>query len=157
MARKKKSQKRIRERPGDVVSIPLGDGTFGYGRVLPKGLTAFYDLRSEGILPLERILSASVAFITSVMEYAVTRGIWPVIGNAPLPKDLLEEPLFFKKDPITGALRIYRDSTQEEFPATREQCEKLECAAVWDPEHIVDRLKDHFAGRPNIWVESMRP
>ncbi|WP_448115483.1 hypothetical protein [Mesorhizobium amorphae] len=31
----------------------------------------------------------------------------------------------------------------------------LECAAVWDPEHVVDRLRDPADGRPNKWVERL--
>ena len=28
-------------------------------------------------------------------------------------------------------------------------------AAVWDPQHVEDRLRDHFAGLPNKWVQSL--
>lgn len=43
-----------------------------------------------------------------------------------------------------------------EEPASRQELEGLEVAAVWDPEHVEDRLRDHFSGRPNKWVESIR-
>jgi hypothetical protein len=142
---------------GDFVGIPLGDGTNAFGRILRRPLIAFYDLRSHVIPPFHTIAAAPVIFVTYVMKYAVTQGIWRVLGNAPLSEDLRTEPLFFKRDPITRKLTIYRDSTGEETPASREECLRLERAAVWDPERIVDRLRDHFAGRPNKWVESMRP
>ena len=29
--------------------------------------------------------------------------------------------------------------------------------AVWEPAHVEDRLRDHYAGAPNKWVESLRP
>jgi len=32
----------------------------------------------------------------------------------------------------------------------------LERAAVWGPSHVEDRLRDHYAGRKNKWVESLR-
>lgn len=118
---------------------------------------AFYDLRLKEIPDVHDIVRHKIAFKVDVMNYAITDGDWPVIGNVPLEAELLEEPLFFKKDSITGELTIYRDSTQEEIPATRAQCRGLECAAVWEPEHVVERLNDHFAGRPNRWVELMRP
>ena len=91
------------------------------------------------------------------MDYVVKRGIWQVIGHVPLTEDLKEEPWFFKKDDISGVLTFYRNSTGEEIPATRRDCESLECAAVWEVEHVVERLQDHFAGRRNAWVDSMRP
>ncbi len=142
---------------GSVIAIPLPDGSFGYGRLLREPLIAFYDLRSEQILPLEAVLSAPIAFTLFVMNHPITKGHWPVIGKAPLSPELLDDPLFFKKDPISGSLAIYRDSSGEETPATKEQCANLECAAVWEMSHILDRLQDHFAGRPNKWLENLRP
>lgn len=149
-------KRRFRRTLGDVIAIALGDGTYSYGRVLREPLIAFYNLRSETILPMESVLSCPIAFVLFVMNYPITDGTWPVIGNAPLAGNLLDEPLFFKRDSISGALTIYRDSTGKEIPATREQCKNLERAAVWEPNHIVSRLQDHFAGRPNKWVESLR-
>lgn len=150
------SKRRRRRLLGDVIAIALGDGTSSYGRVLQEPLIAFYDLRSEEILPFEGVLSSPIAFVLFVMNYPITHGIWPVLGSAPLAGSLLDEPLFFERDSISGALTIYRNSTGEDIPATREQCKNLECAAVWDPSHMVSRLQDHFAGRPNKWVESLR-
>jgi len=154
---KKPRKKRIRRIPGDVLVIDLGDGTFGYGRVLDEPLIAFYNLRTEVPFPVEEVVVASIAFVVYVMNYAVTEGIWPIIGREPIPGELLTEPLFFKKDPISGKLTIYKDSTGESTPATREQCEGLECAVVWESEHIEDRLRDYFSGKPNKWVTSLQP
>ncbi|MGE3807421.1 MAG: immunity 26/phosphotriesterase HocA family protein [Gemmataceae bacterium] len=148
--------KKLRRRVGDVIAIPLNDGMNGYGRVLREPLIAFYDFQCELHPPLEKIVSSPVAFVIFVMNHPITDGSWPVLGTAPLTAELGVEPLFFKKDPITGALAIYRDSTGDERPATRDECAQLECAAVWDPEHVVSRLRDHFAGIPNKWVDSMR-
>jgi hypothetical protein len=148
---------KVPRKVGDVVAVPLGDGTYGFGRVLQEPLMAFYDLRKNAIPGLQDVLRAPVAFIVYVMNFAVTDGVWQIIGKAPLNGKLLDEPLFFKKDSVSGALSVYRDSTGEERPASREECETLERAAVWEPSHVVDRLVDYFAGRPNKWLESMRP
>lgn len=152
-----KATNKKRRTSGDIVSIPLGDGGIAFARVLKEPLVAFYDLRASAVPPIEDILRSCVAFKVFVVNYAITNGMWPVIGNAPLEDALREEPLFFKRDKLSGKLSIYKDSTAQEWPATRAECEGLECAAVWDPHHIVDRLIDHFAGRPNKWVESLRP
>ena len=149
-------KKRIRRKLGDVIAVPLRDGLFGYGRVLREPLIAFYNLQSSEPLPLEKIVLAPVAFVLFVMNSAIIDGDWSVLGNIPLSADLLQEPLFFKKDSITGALSTYRDSTGEETPATREQCKGLECAAVWEPNHIADRLSDYFSGRRNAWVDDLQ-
>ena len=138
------AKKKIQRHPGNLVAIPLGDNTYGYGIVLNEPLIAFVNMKSDGICSIEKVSAAPIAFTILVMNYAITDGLWPVIGSVSIPKELLEEPLFFKKDRITGKLVVYRDSTAEETPATLEECSKLECAAVWEPSHVVDRLRDHF-------------
>ena len=141
---------------GDILKIPLADAKFAFARVLKYPLVAFYDLRSEGIPNIDSIIASSVAFKIWVMKYAVTNGEWLVIGNRPLTPELEEPSLFFKRDAIFGALSIYLGAGAEK-PATIDECKGLECAAGWDPVHIIDRLNDHFAGRPNKWVELMKP
>lgn len=149
--------KRVRRKLGDLVVIPLGEGMNSFARVIMEPLIAFYNLRTSDIPSPETIIESPVAFAICVMNRAVTHGIWPVVGHVPLSEELLVEPLFFKEDPISGSLSTYRDSSAEEIPTTWEQCKHLECAAVWDPEHVVDRLNDYFAGRPNKWIESLKP
>lgn len=41
-------------------------------------------------------------------------------------------------------------------PALRSECEPLERTAVWDPEHVEDRIRDAYAGRESVWVRSMQ-
>lgn len=150
-------KKKRRLKVGDVFAIPLSNREFAYGRVCPPPRYAFYKLKSNQILPLESVIRAPVAFIVFGWDDPIRDGTWPVVGHAPLPPDLQKEPLFFKKDIITGKLTIYRDSTGKEVPATKKQCKNLECAAVWDPDHVIQRLEDLFAGRKNQEFEADRP
>jgi hypothetical protein len=90
------------------------------------------------------------------MNYAVTDGEWPVIGNVLLTPELQQRPRFFKQDPISKQLSISFSGGGDEQPASLEQCQSLESAAVWEPRHVVERLKDHFARRPNMWVERLK-
>ncbi len=150
-------QSRQKRRVGDIFKIDLGDGSWAYGRVLKEPLVAIYDLKTSKEVPLQTIISSPVAFKVWVMNSAITKGIWPVIGNAPLTPDLEVQPPFFKRDPLSGALSITYVGGGDEIPASLEDCANLENAAVWSAEHIVDRLNDHFAGRPNKWVELLKP
>lgn len=150
---KKKKQK---WRAGDVVSITLDDGRFAFGRVLNLPLMAFYDYVAIEVPPIQEIIAKEVIFRVWVMKYAVTSGAWPIIGFAPLTPELETTPVFFKQNRITGALQLYFGAGQER-PASPQEVQGLERAAVWEPEHIVDRLRDHFAGRENIWVRSLKP
>lgn len=152
--------KRTRRTVGQVVEIDLGDGLKAYGRVLKEPLFAFYDghSRDDHRPPIDGIASWPVAFRIWVMNSAITKGRWKVIGSLPVPPEARLKPKFFKQDAINGRLSIYDDDAAPSYerPATFAECEHLECAAVWEPEHVEDRLRDHFVGKPNRWVDAMR-
>ncbi len=152
-------KKKVRLLEGQVLRIDLNDGTHAYARVLEEPLVAFYDelYRGNQEPPIEEIVTLPIAFKIWVMNYAITKGIWSVIGRVPLALDLKEAPRFFKQDAMNGQLAIYQSipelAPHYERPATYEECLGLEVAAVWDPHHVEERLRDYFAGRPNKWVE----
>lgn len=147
-----------RLKEGALVKIDLGDGYFGFGRVLNRSELAFYDLRSDLEHPvnLEDIYAAPVAFIVAVMNTAVKSGRWQIIDKRPLEDKFLLPRKYFISDTLTGKLSIYLNTDGSIRPANRTECAGLECAAVWEAEHIEDRLKDHFSGRKNIWVEQLK-
>ena len=139
---------------GAIVKIPLGNGWHSYGQILDEPEIAFFDLRTETEPSSREIAGRPILFRLWVMNYAVTSGRWLKVGTAQLSDDLRQPVPRFKQDPIDpAALSIYLD--EKETPASPEECANLERAAVWDPEHVEDRLRDHFAGRPNKWVESL--
>lgn len=151
--------KRTRRTPGQFVEIDLG-GFTAFGRVLREPLFAFYDHRcaAGSSLELPWLASQPVAFRIMVMNHAVTRGRWRVVGSMPLSPDLISLPDFFEQDALTSRLTIYNDDLAPSYerPATRQECETLERAVVWEPEHVEDRLRDHFEGQQNRWVESLK-
>ena len=156
---------RVNGAPGRVVRIDLGDGRCAYGRRLSGPNVEFYDLvgkPGEAVDLLEVVVSP-VAFTIWVMEYAFRRrGGWELLDVVPLTeRERAAVDRRAKQDPISKALSIYESDraagTFTEVPATAQECAGLEVAAVWDPEHVEDRLRDHFDGRPNVWVESIRP
>ena len=150
---------------GRVVRIPLGDGFVGWGRQLRSGSVRveFYDrfdaeADAEQVDPHE-VVGSEVAFTVSVMDRAFRRtSSWMLLDVVPLSQqEQAEVYRSFKQDPL-GALSIYwekPDGSWGEDKATRAQCAGLERSAVWDPEHVEDRLRDHRAGRPNKWAESL--
>jgi hypothetical protein len=146
-------QKRV---VGDIVRIDLGDGFHTYARVLAEALFAFYDGRVTDELAIDRIIALPILFQIPVMDHAVKRGRWVVIGNEPLGDTLLDPPLFFMQDILhKDRFSIYERGGKIR-PATKEECVGLERAAVWEPTHVEDRLRDHYAQRKNKWVESLK-
>ena len=147
--------KRQSRKVGDILRIRLDDGGFSFARVLEEPLMAFYDLKSDSTPSLSEIVDKPIIFFIWVMSRAVKTGRWEVIGNVALDHELELPPKFFNQDALDKKFTIiYND---DESPATREECENLERAAVWDPEHVEDRLRDHYVGVPNMWVESLKP
>jgi hypothetical protein len=149
-----KRNRKIDRRVGDVVAIRLSDGRLAFAWLLREPLMAFFDYSSRGpAAAVAEIVRNPIAFRIWVMKRALT--VWQVVGHVSVPDDVLEPPWFFKQDPLSRAVSILRTGT-EEFPANAETAKGLERAAVWDPEHVADRLEDHFAGRPNKWVDSVK-
>ncbi|MGE9795819.1 Imm26 family immunity protein [Acinetobacter baumannii] len=142
---------------GALLQIDLKNGQYAFGRVVNKEETLFYDFFTDNIsnLNLAEIYSAKELFRVSVMKYAITSGQWTVIDNKPIEADLALPNKYFMQDMITKEFSVYHQG--HITPATYEDIKGLECAAVWEPEHVEDRLRDYFAGVPNIWVEDLKP
>ncbi|RYF10583.1 MAG: hypothetical protein EOO77_21235 [Oxalobacteraceae bacterium] len=150
---------KVRRREGDLLKIDLGDGRQSYAQVAAEPLIVFFERASADDLAPEDVSRLPVLFRLWVANHAVTRGRWQVIGRAPLGPEIRLEPFFYKQDAVTGRLSLYHSmfsATDWERTATLGECDGLEAAAVWEPEHVEDRLRDHFAGRPNKWVDSLR-
>ncbi len=147
-------QKKVKRKVGDFVKVVLQDGAHCYARVLDDPLIAFYDLKTHDDLEIVEIEKRAILFKIWVMNNAITSGRWEVIGHKDLDDTLKESVTFFKEDAISNEVCLYVNS--KEIPATREQCKDLERAAVWSAHHVEDRLRDHFEGVPNKWVESLK-
>jgi hypothetical protein len=157
------AKSRTRRAPGRIVRINLRNDEFAYGRQLAGPLVEFYDYLSKGALDIDllQLVDKPVAFRVFVMKAAFRSDGWELLGTVTLStREFHTIHQFFKKDPISGALSIYwedpSDGTWGERPATAAECAKLERAAVWDREHVEDRLRDHFDGKPNVWAESLQ-
>lgn len=153
---KSSSLRRPRRKRGNALAIPDGFGGWFFGRELSKPLIGFYDLRSKNLLEPTQILGTPILFKVFVSDYAITDHIWRRIGWKPLEPDLSRPVDFFTQDALSGQLKIYKQGGLT-IPATEDMVEGLECAAVWDPQHVEERLKDHYAGRSNRWFDSLRP
>jgi hypothetical protein len=133
--------------------VPLGKRWHAYAWTLPEADFAFFDLRASSDVPVEEVVRHSIAFRVAVHKSAWTDGRWVRVGKVDPPAELLAPVPTFIRDPLNGQLSIYRLGDIRR--ATRAECVGLERCAVWDPEHVEDRLRDHFAGRPNKWVQSL--
>ncbi|MBK8909903.1 MAG: immunity 26/phosphotriesterase HocA family protein [Chlorobi bacterium] len=150
--------KRQRITLGSIIKIDLGDGYHSYGRILRNAGYGFYDIRTkEEISDMEEIVDKAILFIVAVYDDAITRGHWLKVGKMPLEPSLEVMPNKFIQDGLhPDQFSLYDPNTGAIYPSTREACRGLERAAVWEPEHVEERLRDHFAGRKNRLVEKDR-
>lgn len=143
--------------PGTTIRKSLADGHTYYGRLLEFPWAVFYDHRTEQ--PEDdpaAIVDHAPLFTVAAHKDLLAEGEWEAIGVVPLDGSLQPpKEQFIQDDLDPDDCQIINDAG-EIRPATREECEGLEAAAVWEPEHIDDRLVDHYAGRPNEWVESLK-
>ena len=141
---------------GNIVEITLPSGGLTYALVVDFPRIAFFDRKFDSRPSIEDIVEAPIAFQICVMKYAIGKRYWAVIGDTEVPSEIARADRFFKFDRISRKFSIYQ-GRGDETPATYSEVTELECAAVWDPEHVVSRLEDHYAGAENKWVKLLAP
>lgn len=147
--------KRQQRTVGAIVRVPIDEEYHTYAQILEEADYAFYDARTNGVLSIAEIVTRPVLFVVAVYNHAVNKGHWLKVGKAPIQPSL-EKPIpkFIQDAWDPTHLQIYERGQSR--PATRAECEGLERCAVWAAEAVEERLRDHYAGRPNKWVESLR-
>lgn len=147
--------KRQQRSVGAVLAVPLGDGTTCFALTLPEADFAFFDARAKEATPPTGLLAKPILFRVAVHKSAWVTGRWPKVSKVEVPRHLLAPQPKFIQDPLhPDRFEIYLGGNIR--PASRAECEGLERAAVWEPEHVEDRLRDHYAGVSNRWLESLR-
>lgn len=155
MTTKMKRQKRT---TGSIVEIDLKDGNCCYAQILDEGLV-FFDLRTKGRLSEFEVLSdCPVLFFLSVYRDVISQGKWLKVGKLPLRKEFEVLPMQFIQDNLNpDRFELYNPNTGEITKTTKDKVIGLERAAVWEANHVEDRLRDHYDDQPNIWLEQLKP
>ena len=140
---------------GQVLEIEIDDSIYAYAQDVGAGFV-FFDYRSECTLDfddLDNVLNAPALFFSEVFEDYKSASGWRKIGRAPVRAEVQYPPPQFMRN--GDRFRIYDPHTGIISAATYDECKDLERCAVWEVEHVEDRLRDHFAGQPNKWLESL--
>lgn len=125
-------------KPGMVVQISLPNRKFAHGRLYKDVSIAIYTRITDA--PSQPPLgSRDFRFNIGIYNDALTSGKCVVVGDDPFRKD--EDPWPPPRcivDPITNECSIYHHGEIKKAPP--EECRGLEVAAVWELEHIIDRI-----------------
>lgn len=138
---------------GEFVAIPIDDA-FGFARLARKLRTALYDLRLPSVPSLEQIERAPILCTIGAVPIAMASKRWKVIGQKPLEQALLAPVKVFRHPQGSSYVDIYEEG--EFKPYAGEDLTKMECLAAWEPRHVEERLRNHFAGRPDPTTESSK-
>lgn len=131
------STKRRRIKLGDVYAIPLPDGRFAYGRRFKDASIAIYRYIADSIEDIPK--DEDYQFIVGVYDDVLKSGSWPVVENRPFKNE--EDawpPPSCVIDKLSGGYSIYYKGEMNR--ASKQECDGLEIAAVWEAEHIIDRI-----------------
>ncbi len=146
---------RQRRSPGAVLRIDLGQW-HTYAWMVGSLDMVFPDARTIAPLPPADAVARPALFRVAVTRDAYSTGRWVRVGTVPVPPDIARAIPRFLQDAITGRLTISDDGGTTRRPASLIECEPLERMASWSPIHVESRLRDHYAGLPNRFVDSLR-
>lgn len=141
---------------GSYFLINLNNSRFQLGRILKKPLMVIYDKQFENIPNFNKkiALNSKTLFIVPIASRSIENNIFKIIGHDNITKEELEllPPQFHQK--LTNLNRctlVYFDG--REVSATPQECIGLEAIGSWDVEHVIERIEDHYKGKPNINYE----
>ena len=136
--------------------IPIDETYHTYGRIISEVVYAFYDCKTAlEITDLEMIEKAPVIFKVPVHNSAIRRGKWEVIGTMELPAELKEPVPFFIQE-ISKPEICWIDIDGIRKKATPSDYIGLERLAVWEYEHIEERLLHYYANVPDPNTEALK-
>jgi hypothetical protein len=145
--------KRQQWTPGAIVEIALDRGSWAYAQMLTFPEFAFFESSGQRLDSSADFTALHVVFRLWVHKDAYTTGRWRKTTRTSISQELSRSVPRFKQY-SSGQLARYQDET--ESPASPGECKGLECAAVWEPIQVEERLQDHRDGRTNRIVEGLR-
>ena len=122
---------------GNVYAIPLPNGEVAYARQYRERL-AISKFRSKEIVPNPSF--SKIDFFVGVYNDVLTCGKWPIVCNYLfLSEDEAWTPPIYIQDVLNPeTFEIYYKG--EIRKASKKECIGLERCAIWDENHVIDRL-----------------
>ncbi len=146
--------KRQRRTIGSIVKIPVADYHI-HAQILLETDMVYFDTKGKNNISLKEITESPILFRVATNDNAILNGSWIKIGKIEIQDQLSKSVETFIQDALNPEkFEIYLNG--EIRSATKQECVGLDRCAVWEINHIEDRIKDHYNNKPNVWVEKMR-
>ena len=147
----KVKRKYFRENVGMVFRIDLQeDEAYAYGQVATETKYIFFNNmdKKDQWTPIEEIIQKPLAFYATVDRYVLKEGLWEILGVWPVKPEnqVFPDPYFY--DPFLNTYKIYKTGVGPVF-CEPEEIKGREPLTSWGHGGIQQRLRDHFAKRPN--------
>jgi hypothetical protein len=128
---------RRRLKIGDVYAIPLPNEKYAFGKVFKDAGFGIYEHIGDSIEDLPE--KEEFQFNVGVYKDVLTSGIWEIVDNRPFPseEDAFPPPKYIR-NALSGEYSIYYKGEIKQ--SNQSECEGLEVAAVWDENHLIDRI-----------------
>ncbi|CAA7196835.1 Imm26 family immunity protein [Chryseobacterium potabilaquae] len=142
---------------GSILEIPIDGKYYVYAQILNNGYV-FFDYKSkEQITDFEILNDKTILFIIAIYDQIITKGEWLKVGKMDIRKELEILPMKFIQDALQpDHFEFYNPNMGEIAPATKKEIIGLERAAVWDKNHVEDRIRDYYNGVPCAWLKDDR-
>lgn len=150
--------RKIREKLGQIFKVLLDNNYMTFGQVTGQQLYTFFDIKipiNFEKVSFSQIVSQSIIFRLCVGSYAINYGRWEVLSTLRPKDDLLKGVVQYSYDDLRDVFTVWDDNGKRE--SCWQECKNLEPFAVWQAEHVEERLKNHFNGVPCIIYERLKP
>jgi len=135
----------LRRIVGNIGCFRLSDSKYGFGRIFQDACVAFY--KHIGASEKDIPQTEDYAFIVGVYDSGVKK--MKLVEKRPYSSiEEVTAPPMSMKDPISGEYSVYKNGAIR--PSDYEECRDLEVCAVWELEHVIDRLLKDGKWTPTI-------
>lgn len=127
-----------RRKLGNIYAIPLPNGEYAYGREYKESSLAISKFRSNEIINNPNF--SEIEFFVGVYNDILTCGKWPKVCNYPFENenDAWRPPTYIYDQVNPENYEIYYKG--EIRKASKTECLGLERCAIWDSNHVIDRI-----------------
>jgi len=143
---------------GNMAAIPINEKQYTFGRIISFPFMEFYNyiLEKEDIDNFDPslLLKNKPIFTVLIHKSCVSKKHWKIIGFN--DTNLPEVPPVFIQDAFNPSDIKILQGTTSLVKARFEDVRNMERQAIWESDHIEQRIKDHIEGKPNITYEFFR-
>lgn len=143
---------------GAILEINIENRYYTYAQILGGAVYAFFDYKTEQkLIDFSILENKPILFIVGVYDDVIITGHWLIVHKMDVRDDLKVLPMQFIQDALNPErFEIYNPNTGDITPAKKNECRGLERAAVWEANHVEDRIRDYYDAVPCIWLEEDR-